>query len=68
MTGLLRDVGSVEVTERTGEAIEVTVPLDADLAGDPALRRVLRAVATSPIEIAEAPGEAESPSGPGAAR
>lgn len=66
MSGLLGDVGPVEVTEREGDVIEVSVPLEAEVTGDPALRRVLRAVAASPLEIARAPGESAAREGPAA--
>lgn len=57
MTGLLADVGSVEVTDREVGTIEVDVPLDEELIRDPALQRVLRAVAATPIDLAAIPGE-----------
>lgn len=57
MTGLLADVGSVEVTDREVGTIEVEVPLDEELIRDPALQRVLRAVAATPIDLDSIPGE-----------
>jgi RimJ/RimL family protein N-acetyltransferase len=58
MTALLEDVGEVRVTERDGGTVAVDVPLDAELTGDPALRRVLRTVAESPsVDLASVPGE-----------
>lgn len=56
MVGLLKGIGEVRVSERAGEAIEVDVPLYSEVAEDPALRSVLRAVAAQPIELARAPG------------
>ena len=58
MTGLLDDVGEVKVTERDGGTVKVHVPLDSDVTRDPALRRVLRTVASRPgIDLAAVPGE-----------
>jgi GNAT superfamily N-acetyltransferase len=65
MTGLLQDVGSVEVTDREGGTIQVDVPLDQELIWDPALRRVLRAVASSAeVDLAARPGESVDAEGP----
>ena len=62
MVGLLEGIGEVRVSDRAGEAIEVDVPLYSEVAEDPALRSVLRAVAGQPIELARAPGpEPEDP-------
>jgi RimJ/RimL family protein N-acetyltransferase len=57
MAGLLADVGDVQITDREGGTIQVDVPLDPQLARDPALRRVLRAVASSSVDLAAVPGE-----------
>lgn len=58
MAGLLEDVGEVQVTEREGGTVSVDVPLDSDVTGDPALRRVLRTVAARPsVDLASVPGE-----------
>jgi RimJ/RimL family protein N-acetyltransferase len=57
MVALLDDLGKVEVTDRDGDAVEVDVPLEPEVTGDPALRGVLRAVATTPIDLAKPPGE-----------
>jgi GNAT superfamily N-acetyltransferase len=56
ITALLEEIGSVRVRGREGEAVLVDVPLATGLAEDPALRGVLRAVASTPIEMARAPG------------
>ena len=56
MTALLEDVGRVRVTDREGDVVQVDVPLEPEVTGDPALRSVLRAVATSPIDLARMPG------------
>lgn len=61
MVGLLRSVGPVEVVDRDRDAVSVEVPLDHEIASDPALRAVLRAVATTPIEMARRPGADEAP-------
>lgn len=55
MRGLLEAVGDVEVTAREGEVIEVEVPLADEVAQDPALRSVLRAVAATGGEVARPP-------------
>ena len=57
MRGLLDAVGHVEVTSQDGEAVEVEVPLAPEIAQDPALRSVLRAVAATEGEVAKPPGE-----------
>jgi RimJ/RimL family protein N-acetyltransferase len=59
MVALLEDIGPVEVTDRERDTVEVDVPLSPEVTGDPALRSVLRAVATTPIDLAQAPGESE---------
>jgi RimJ/RimL family protein N-acetyltransferase len=56
MSALLGEVGSVEVKDRDGEAVSVDVPIDRGVASDPALRSVLRAVASDPAAIARQPG------------
>jgi GNAT superfamily N-acetyltransferase len=60
MVSLLDDIGPVEVTDRDGNTVEVDVPLSPEVTGDPALRSVLRAVATTPIGLAQAPGESDN--------
>jgi GNAT superfamily N-acetyltransferase len=57
MTALLDEIGSVRVERREGEVVQVDVPLAAEVTDDPALRGVLRAVASTSIEMARAPGE-----------
>jgi GNAT superfamily N-acetyltransferase len=57
MVGLLDSVGDVDVTGREGDTIQVRVPLSPEVTGDPALRSVLRAVASTGGGIASAPGE-----------
>jgi GNAT superfamily N-acetyltransferase len=47
MLGLLNAVGEVDVKSREGEVIEVEVPLAPEVVKDPALRSVLRAVAST---------------------
>jgi RimJ/RimL family protein N-acetyltransferase len=56
MAALLEDMGPVQVTDSEGDTVEVDVPLAPDVTGDPALRSVLRAVATTPIDLARTPG------------
>lgn len=56
MVGLLKGVGELEVTGREGEAIQVDVPLSPQVARDPALRSVLRAVASTGGDVARPPG------------
>jgi GNAT superfamily N-acetyltransferase len=56
MVGLLAGVGEVEVRAREGEAILVEVPLGPEVVKDPALRSVLRAVASTGGGLAKAPG------------
>jgi GNAT superfamily N-acetyltransferase len=58
MIGLLEGIGSIRVLGREGDTVSVEVPLAAEVAGDPALRSVLRAVASTPIDLARPPGEA----------
>jgi RimJ/RimL family protein N-acetyltransferase len=55
MTALLADLGPVRVTGREGDVVEVDVPLEPEVTGDPALRSVLRAVAATPIDLARVP-------------
>jgi hypothetical protein len=57
MTALLGEMGPVDVTDRDGDTVEVDVPLSPEVTGDPALRSVLRAVASTPIDLAKPPGE-----------
>jgi len=57
MVGLLGDLGPVAVTGREGDTVEVEVPLAPEVTGDPALRSVLRAVASNPIDLARPPGQ-----------
>jgi RimJ/RimL family protein N-acetyltransferase len=61
MRGLLDAVGSVQVTSRDGEVIEVQVPLAPEIAQDPALRSVLRAVAATHGRVARQPGVPDGP-------
>jgi RimJ/RimL family protein N-acetyltransferase len=56
MRGLLDAVGDLEVTARDGGVIGVEVPLAPEVAQDPALRSVLRAVAATAGEVARPPG------------
>ena len=56
MFGLLEAVGEVEVRENQGETLQVEVPLSPEVAKDPALRSVLRAVAATEGELAKPPG------------
>ena len=61
MMDLLRSVGSVELADRDGATVEVRVPLRApDRGEEVALRGLLRAVASRPIELAASPGEREA--------
>jgi ribosomal protein S18 acetylase RimI-like enzyme len=57
MIGLLDSVGSVDVAGHEGETLQVDVPLAPEVAQDPALRSVLRAVAATDGRLASAPGE-----------
>lgn len=57
MAALLEDVGDVEVTDREVGTVQVDVPLSSEITDDPALQRVLRAVVSSPLELASVPGE-----------
>ena len=64
LAGLLAGVGDVRITDRDGGTIQVDVPLDPELSRDPVLRRVLRAVASTSVDLAAVPGEsvdAEAP-------
>ena len=56
MFGLLEAVGEVKVRENQGETLQVEVPLSPEVAKDPALRSVLRAVAATEGELAKPPG------------
>lgn len=56
MAGLLAAVGEVKTRAREDGAIEVEVPLAPEVAQEPALRSVLRAVAAAGGELARAPG------------
>jgi GNAT superfamily N-acetyltransferase len=56
MVGLLRGVGELDVTAREGETIAVRVPLAPEVIQDPALRGVLRAVASTGGGLAKPPG------------
>ena len=56
MTSLFDAVGSIVVEERSGGTLRITIPLDPEVAGDPALRSVMRAVAGDAAELARPPG------------
>ena len=56
MMGLFEGIGSVVVDDRGQGSMQVTIPLDSEVAEEPALRGVLRAVAGEPVQLARSPG------------
>jgi GNAT superfamily N-acetyltransferase len=57
MVSLLRGIGSVDITAREEGMVRVEVPIEGEVTRDPALRSVLRAVASEPLDLASRPGE-----------